>query len=246
MGNGSMMRCMPLIVYGHKLSQDKLFEIMKQDSSLSHANDIIYYINGCYAIAIQYLLNHFDDGLGMKSDIAFKCAQDWIMAIANEQKHDNENEEKENTKSMGNLLGGDDYTRTDYAQLVFEWLLKCKEVDDYKKLEKATGHHTTSLKIAFQRSFYYLYHEVDFVTAISQTVMEGGDTDTNACIVGGMIGAMYGIKDLPREYVKIIRECVPAIPERDGQFQAKLYFDDKLIETLIENAPDDVDVKLYL
>ena len=30
----------------------------------------------------------------------------------------------------------------------------------------------------------------------------GGDTDTNACIVGGMIGALYGFKKLDQVMVK--------------------------------------------
>ena len=33
--------------------------------------------------------------------------------------------------------------------------------------------------------------------SISQIIQEGGDTDTNACIAGGMIGALLGIKAIP-------------------------------------------------
>ena len=28
---------------------------------------------------------------------------------------------------------------------------------------------------------------------------EGGDTDTNACIAGGMIGALIGFKNIPKD-----------------------------------------------
>ena len=34
-----------------------------------------------------------------------------------------------------------------------------------------------------------------------QTIMQGGDTDTNACIVGGMIGAYLGASKLPQSMV---------------------------------------------
>ena len=37
--------------------------------------------------------------------------------------------------------------------------------------------------------------------AIRETIQEGGDTDTNACIVGGMIGAYLGAAKLPKEMV---------------------------------------------
>jgi len=33
-----------------------------------------------------------------------------------------------------------------------------------------------------------------FYDSIRLTIQEGGDTDTNACIVGGMLGALVGCK----------------------------------------------------
>jgi ADP-ribosylglycohydrolase len=35
-------------------------------------------------------------------------------------------------------------------------------------------------------------------------IKEGGDTDTNACIVGGMLGSILGFKNLPSEYLTIM------------------------------------------
>jgi ADP-ribosylglycohydrolase len=37
---------------------------------------------------------------------------------------------------------------------------------------------------------------------IKKIISEGGDTDTNACIVGGLIGSILGFKKLPKEYLK--------------------------------------------
>ena len=31
-------------------------------------------------------------------------------------------------------------------------------------------------------------------------IFKGGDTDTNACILGGLIGATIGLKNLPTSY----------------------------------------------
>jgi len=36
------------------------------------------------------------------------------------------------------------------------------------------------------------YHD-----AVRLSIQQGGDTDTNACIVGGMIGALVGVKNIP-------------------------------------------------
>jgi len=33
--------------------------------------------------------------------------------------------------------------------------------------------------------------------ALRLTIQQGGDTDTNACIVGGLLGAAVGIKNIP-------------------------------------------------
>lgn len=37
---------------------------------------------------------------------------------------------------------------------------------------------------------------------IEYVLSKGGDTDTNAAIVGGMIGSIVGFKNLPPEYLK--------------------------------------------
>jgi ADP-ribosylglycohydrolase len=55
---------------------------------------------------------------------------------------------------------------------------------------------------AFILSFYYLLRydkkkvsdEDFYFNAVRETIRFGGDTDTNACIVGGMIGALVGFK----------------------------------------------------
>ena len=41
-----------------------------------------------------------------------------------------------------------------------------------------------------------------FYDSISQVIQEGGDTDTNACIAGGMLGALLGIKGIPEYMVQ--------------------------------------------
>lgn len=47
-------------------------------------------------------------------------------------------------------------------------------------------------------SFTFLKNEkLYYQKAIYETLMLGGDTDTNACIVGGMIGACVGFHNLP-------------------------------------------------
>lgn len=58
---------------------------------------------------------------------------------------------------------------------------------------------------------YALFSSDSFEESLKKVVSYGGDTDTNACIVGSMAEAMYGIdislietasKKLPKSFVK--------------------------------------------
>lgn len=37
---------------------------------------------------------------------------------------------------------------------------------------------------------------------IKNIISFGGDTDTNAAIIGGMLGSLIGFKGLPKDYLK--------------------------------------------
>lgn len=62
---------------------------------------------------------------------------------------------------------------------------------------------------------YVIYTSNSFEDAIRKVLLMGGDTDTNACIVGSIAEALYGmnakqqqlaIKDMPDDFVKIIKK----------------------------------------
>lgn len=63
---------------------------------------------------------------------------------------------------------------------------------------------------------YALFTMDNFEDAIKKVLSYGGDTDTNACIVGGMAEAMYGINEqyikqanekLPEEFTKVLKKA---------------------------------------
>lgn len=49
----------------------------------------------------------------------------------------------------------------------------------------------------FTLAFRHLLRRTTFKEAIRDTIARGGDTDTNACIVGGMVGALWGFGPIP-------------------------------------------------
>ena len=53
------------------------------------------------------------------------------------------------------------------------------------------------VKHAFTLAFCHLRRRSPFEASILQTLCRGGDTDTNAAIVGGMVGALHGAAAIP-------------------------------------------------
>jgi ADP-ribosylglycohydrolase len=67
--------------------------------------------------------------------------------------------------------------------------------------------------IAFHNSLWQLLHASSLEAGISNTVMRGGDTDTNAAICGALLGAIHGREAIPRQWVEAILSCRPAAHE---------------------------------
>ena len=64
--------------------------------------------------------------------------------------------------------------------------------------------------IAFQNALYRLLHSSSMEEGIIETVMCGGDTDTNAAIAGALLGAVHGRPAVPQRWVDCILNCRPA------------------------------------
>jgi len=63
------------------------------------------------------------------------------------------------------------------------------------------------IKIGFGHAFRHLYLGTQFEIAIQETLMGGGDTDTNACIVGGLLGALWGEENIPAHMKEPVLTC---------------------------------------
>ncbi len=51
-------------------------------------------------------------------------------------------------------------------------------------------------------AFKYLKEGVELKEAFRDILLRGGDTDTNACIIGGLIGAAHGFESIPDDWVE--------------------------------------------
>jgi len=63
--------------------------------------------------------------------------------------------------------------------------------------------------IAFQNALWQLLHAPNLEEGVVDTVMRGGDTDTNASIVGALLGAVYGKQAMPEQWTDAILNCRP-------------------------------------
>jgi hypothetical protein len=66
------------------------------------------------------------------------------------------------------------------------------------------------VRIALRNAFYRLRHAASLEEGIVETVMCGGDTDTNAAIAGALLGAVYGESAIPRQWREAVLNCRPA------------------------------------
>lgn len=101
--------------------------------------------------------------------------------------------------------------------------------------------HIGFILIAFSYSFFYLKQNVSYDEALRKTLKLGGDTDTNAAIVCGLVGARWGSQGIPESYRNAVLNAEPKRPDflkLDGE--EKFY---KMIDKLVEIAPDSDTVK---
>jgi len=94
------------------------------------------------------------------------------------------------------------------------------------------------IKIAFIHAFRHLLLGSDYINAMTETLKGGGDTDTNACIVGGLIGAASGADSIPSSMRNAVLTCdtVKGRKPRPVELQASQI--PALVKKLLDNAPD--------
>ena len=64
--------------------------------------------------------------------------------------------------------------------------------------------------IALQNALWQLLHAPNIEEGLVDTIMRGGDTDTNAATCGALLGAVYGVESIPRRWQEKILSCRPA------------------------------------
>lgn len=91
------------------------------------------------------------------------------------------------------------------AEIVKECLLSAEDgymPEDYME-------HMGWVLIALQNAFCHLMAGHGVEKAVVESALQGGDTDTNACITGALIGATDGIKGINKNWLLHLQACRP-------------------------------------
>jgi ADP-ribosylglycohydrolase len=70
-------------------------------------------------------------------------------------------------------------------------------------------HQQGWVMIAFQNALYQLLHAPSLEAGVVDTIMRGGDTDTNAAISGALLGAVCGREAIPAQWLDCLQNCRP-------------------------------------
>ncbi len=65
--------------------------------------------------------------------------------------------------------------------------------------------------IAFQNALYQMLHVLSVEEGVVNTIMQGGDTDTNAAIAGALLGAVHGRTSIPEAWITTLQNCRPEV-----------------------------------
>jgi len=112
------------------------------------------------------------------------------------------------------IESGDDATAV--YRYALDWARKSAHPDIVEILELAAreipanfSHHQGWVRIALQNAFYRLLHATSLEEGVVDTVMCGGDTDTNAAIAGALLGAVHGRDEVPAQWRTAVLTCRP-------------------------------------
>ena len=111
------------------------------------------------------------------------------------------------------------YCATTIALMIYYFRNGWSKEEVYKKLKLQVNYipftkFNMTCGTTIGNCLYAIYYSTSFEDAIRKTLVMGGDTDTNACIVGSVVESLYGmcekqkedaILGLPNEYVKILK-----------------------------------------
>ena len=225
LANGFLMRTSPIIVWCYyrfkKLientfknpEKEKLFELfeiiriqVKKDDICTHPNDSICIAHSCFCIMslaaiCGYHSNQildFEEKLLTNEYFNNKIAVDikiMIMDEINQHKKDKEENKDKDISDIQEEKGFEYFTKIKNV---------CNKMGFYVHAFRLTLYYLSYFDFIKEDKYFTKYRKI-----MNQICTYGGDTDTNAAIVGAVIGPLIGYKNFGDEEFRLMVELVP-------------------------------------
>lgn len=97
-------------------------------------------------------------------------------------------------------------TKLEVPQTVMEYISRA---EDARPCDQDEGYQSGYCMVAFQHALHSLISGETFAESLTNTILTGGDTDTNAAIVGALLGSVVGAEAIPLEWRDCVMSCTP-------------------------------------
>jgi len=198
------------------------------DVEFIHSNSAVQDCVFVYCSAIGYLLNNAQSP--SRSETAFETASDLAKS---ELGNESAMEGSESISALQCLQKAQELSDRASATTPLHQLYQCQE-------------NELSIKHAMTIAFFWLLQAKNYSDnlndfyqhAMKETLNLGGDTNANAAVVGGLIGALVGIRRMPRDMIeKLLQfDCTTEGEKRDDFLSTKRHAI-KNIDSLIMSMP---------
>lgn len=175
--NGSLMRILPLALWGHGHPRDELVALALRASSVTHRHPAARVACATYVLLIDSLLANARPGEALAS--AEKEPGDALASAERE-------------------------VRTAFKEARDDELLRvAEELRGWRTTEAPTGRG--GALNAFWSAWEAFSSSSSYAETIQRAVRYGNDTDTTAAIAGGLAGAYWGLDGIPKEWLAGMR-----------------------------------------
>jgi ADP-ribosylglycohydrolase len=178
-GNGSLMRTLPLIFYLGSQPIASRFKIVAEVSSITHAH--IRAILGCF-IYTEFALQLLK---GLEKYEAYRQMQLLVNQFTNENSVCSIDELNRYYRVLENPINDSPILR----------------IDQYPENEIYSSGYVVS---TLEASLWCFLTTNTYSEAVLKAVNLGADTDTTACVTGGLAGLYYGEEAIPTEWLDTI------------------------------------------
>jgi len=222
-GNGSLMRTAPIAValanprrwsraggtaladpFPPSVRRDAaVIDAAMADSAITHADPRCLLACAAFDLAIATAVTDTLDGAGML-DVARRALGIAAVRLA-ERWRDAAGEVDEASAARPHPVPGrDDLAAIETARADLECDLDAAVADDPGLYTPELHLHRTAgfVRVAFRLAFWHVLHTPSWRDALVDVASRGGDADTNAAIVGALLGARDGASAIPAAWVE--------------------------------------------